>query len=106
MEDVTFKIYRLDLASGKISETSKEFESSLDAKDKCFELNNNKNDIKYFYFYAYYMDFASFRSQEDLQVFALEKLEAWNDDLNRLKALYMVATKSLLKEGLKEEEAV
>lgn len=112
MEDVTFKIYRLDLASGKISETSKEFESSLDAKDKCFELNTNnigiynKNDIKYFYFYAYYMDFASFRSQEDLQVFALEKLEAWNDDLNRLKALYMVATKSLLKEGLKEEEAV
>ena len=49
------------------------------------------------------MDFASFRSQEDLKTFALEKLEAWNDEINKLKALYMIATKSLLKGGLNEE---
>lgn len=110
MEDVVFKIYKLELSTGVIAETNREFESALDAKDKCFELNvntiDNQNNIRYFYFYAYYMDFASFRSQEDLKTFALEKLEAWNDEINKLKALYMIATKSLLKGGLKEEEAV
>lgn len=110
MEDVVFKMYKLELASGRISETSKEFESALDAKDKCFELNINTvmrdNNIRYFYFYAYYMDFASFRSQEDLKTFALEKLEAWNDEINKLKELYMVATKSLLQGGLNKKEAV
>lgn len=107
MEDVVFKIYKLELSTGVIAETNREFESALDAKDKCFELNvntiDNQNNIRYFYFYAYYMDFASFRSQEDLKTFALEKLEAWNDEINKLKALYMIATKSLLKGGLKEE---
>ena len=107
MEDVVFKLYKLELSTGVITETNREFESALDAKDKCFELNvntiDNQNNIRYFYFYAYYMDFASFRSQEDLKTFALEKLEAWNDEINKLKALYMIATKSLLKGGLKEE---
>ena len=107
MEYVVFKIYKLELSTGVIAETNREFESALDAKDKCFELNvntiDNQNNIRYFYFYAYYMDFASFRSQEDLKTFALEKLEAWNDEINKLKALYMIATKSLLKGGLKEE---
>ena len=107
MEDVVFKIYKLELSTGVIAETNREFESALDAKDKCFELNvntiDNQNNIRYFYFYAYYMDFASFRSQEDLKTFALEKLEAWNDEINKLKALYMVATKSLLQGGLNKE---
>ena len=107
MEDVVFKMYKLELSTGVITETNREFESALDAKDKCFELNTKitvqDESIRYFYFYAYYMDFASFRSQEDLKTFALEKLEAWNDEINKLKALYMVATKSLMKGGLKEE---
>lgn len=107
MEDVVFKIYKLELSTGVIAETNREFESALDAKDKCFELNvntiDNQNNIRYFYFYAYYMDFASFRSQEDLKTFALEKLEAWNDEINKLKALYMIATKSLLQGGLNKE---
>lgn len=107
MEDVVFKIYKLELFTGVIAEISREFESALDAKDKCFELNvntiDNQNNIRYFYFYAYYMDFASFRSQEDLKSFALEKLESWNDEINKLKALYMIATKSLLQGGLNKE---
>ena len=107
MEDVVFKIYKLELSTGVIAETNREFESALDAKDKCFELNvntiDNQNNIRYFYFYAYYMDFASFRSQEYLKTFALEKLEAWNDEINKLKALYMIATKSLLQGGLNKE---
>lgn len=107
MEDVVFKLYKLELSTGVITETNREFESALDAKDKCFELNvntiDNQNNIRYFYFYAYYMDFASFRSQEDLKTFALEKLEAWNDEINKLKALYMIATKSLLQGGLNKE---
>lgn len=112
MEDVVFKMYKLELASGRISETSKEFESALDAKDKCFELNTmvatmeDMTKIKYFYFYSFYTVFSPFKSQEDLKIFALEKLEAWNEEINKLKALHMVAVKSLLKGGLKEEEAV
>ena len=107
MEDVVFKLYKLELSTGVITETNREFESALEAKDKCFELNvtttDDPNNIRYFYFYAYYMDFASFRSQGDLKTFSLEKLKAWNDEINKLKALYMVAKKSLLKGGLNKE---
>ena len=111
-EQLTFKVYKLELETGKISETYNEYESIMDAKIKCDLLNINMatqadmKDIKYFYFYSFYSDFDAFKSQEDLKGFALNKLEHWMDDLNKLKALYMVATKSLLQGGLNKNEAV
>ena len=50
MEDVVFKIYKLELSTGVIAETNREFESALDVKDKCFELKvntiDNQNNIR------------------------------------------------------------
>lgn len=112
MEELTFKLYRLDLATGKIHETGKEFETTIAAKEECTFLNGmtatmkDQTNIKYFYFYSFYSDFKAFNSQEDLRDLALKKLERWNDELNKLKALYMVATKSLLQGGLNKKEAV
>ena len=111
-KELTFKIYRLELATGKIGETNKEYTSTVDAKEECDFLNRmtatmkNVENIKYFYFYSFYSDFKAFNSQEDLRDLALKKLERWNDDINKLKALYMVATKSLLQGGLNKKEAV
>jgi hypothetical protein len=108
-KQLTFKIYKLELATGKIHEGYREFESIMDAKNFCFVLNTNSvqyENIECFYFYSFYSDFQAFNSQEDLKCFALNKLEAWNDELNKLKALYMVATKSLLQGGLNKKEAV
>ena len=112
-KELTFKIYRLELATGKIGETNKEYTSTVDAKEECDFLNRmtatmkNVENIKYFYFYSFYSDFKAFNSQEDLRDLALKKLERCNDDINKLKALYMVATKSLLQSGLQnKEEAV
>lgn len=53
MEELTFKIYKLELATGKIHECYREFESILDAKNFCFTLNTNTaqyENIKCFYF--------------------------------------------------------
>lgn len=109
-KNLTFKLYKLELETGRISEGYREFESIMDAKNFCFTLNTNTvfqdENIRYFYFYSFYSDFNAFNSQEDLKDFALNKLEAWNDELNRLKSLYMVATKSLLQGGLNKKEAV
>ena len=111
-KQLTFKVYKLELDTGKVLETCKEFESITDAKKYCDLLNTNTatmkdmNNIKCFYFYSFYSDFQAFNSQEDLRDFALNKLEHWMDDLNKLKALYMVATKSLLQGGLNKKEAV
>lgn len=110
-KELTFKIYKLELTTGKILETCKEFESISDAKRHCDLLNTNtatgdQTNIKCFYFYSFYGDFQAFNSQEDLRDFALNKLKHWMDDLNKLKALYMVATKSLLQSGLGKKEAV
>lgn len=110
-KELVFKIYKLELATGKISEGYKEFESIMDAKAYCNTLNINTatqdmGNIKYFYFYSFYSDFKAFNSQEALKDFALIKLQAWNDELNKLKALYMVATKALLQGGLNKKEAV
>lgn len=111
-KELTFKLYRLELATGKIYETDKEFETTLEAKAECDFLNSltatmqDMGNIKYFHFYSFYNDFAAFNSQEDLRDFALNKLEAWMDDLNKMKALYMVATKSLMKAELNKKEAV
>lgn len=110
MEELTFKIYKLELATGKISEGYREFESIMDAKNFCFTLNTNTvfedKNLRYFYFYSYYSDFKAFSSQDDLRDIALNKLEVWNDELNKLKALYLVATKSLMQSGLNKKEAV
>ena len=112
MEELTFKIYRLDLASGKIGETNKEFETTVSAKEECDFLNSmtatmkDQTNIRYFYFYSYYSDFKAFSSQEDLKEIALKKLKIWMDDINKLKALYMISTKSLMQGGLNKEEAV
>ena len=110
-KELTFKIYKLELATGRISEGYREFESIMDAKNFCFVLNTNTvfedENLKYFYFYSYYSDFKAFSSQNVLKDIALNKLESWNDELNKLKALYMVATKSLLMQGgLNKKEAV
>lgn len=109
-KELTFKVYKLELETGKISETYKEFTSIMDAKNFCFTLNTNTvfkdENIRYFYFYSFYSDFQAFSAQEDLKDFALNKLKVWNDELNKLKALYMVATKSLLQGGLNKKEAV
>lgn len=112
MEELTFKIYRLDLVSGKIEETNKEFKTTVEAEEECTFLNGMAStmqyavNIKYLYFYSQYSDFKAFSSQDDLKNIALKKLEVWMDDLNKMKALYMVATKSLLQGGLSKEEAV
>lgn len=112
MEELTFKIYRLDLVSGKIEETNKEFKTTVEAEEECTFLNEMAStmqyavNIKYLYFYSQYSDFKAFSSQDDLKNIALKKLEVWMDDLNKMKALYMVATKSLLQGGLSKEEAV
>lgn len=114
MEGIVFKIYKLELSTGVIKEANMEFESSIIAKDKCFELNSStaiydQNNIKYFFFYAYYNNdiaYASFRSQKELQVFALEKLKVWNDELNKMKALYIGTILLIMQGGLNKEEAV
>ena len=110
MEELTFKIYKLELVTGKIHECYREFESIMDAKNFCFTLNTNSaqyENIKCFYFYSSYSDFKAFSSQDTLRDIALNKLEVWNDELNKLKALYMVTTKSLLMQGgLNKKEAV
>lgn len=113
MEELTFKIYKLELATGMVLETYKEYESTIDAKNYCDLLNTNtattqdQTNIKCFYFYSYYSDFKAFSSQDDLRDIALNKLKVWNDELNKLKALYLVATKSLLMQGgLNKKEAV
>ena len=112
MEELTFKIYRLDLISSKIEETNKEYVSAVDAEEECVFLNGMAStmqyaiNIKYFYFYSDYSDSKTFSSQDDLKEIALKKLERWNDDLNKMKALYMVAIKSIMQGGLSKEEAV
>ena len=109
-KELTFKIYKLELATGKVHECYREFESIMDAKNFCFTLNTNSaqyENIKCFYFYSSYSDFKAFSSQDTLRDIALNKLEVWNDELNKLKALYMVTTKSLLMQGgLNKKEAV
>ena len=109
-KQLSFKIYKLELVTGRIHEGYREFESIMDAKNFCFTLNTNSaqnENIKCFYFYSSYNDFKAFSSQDILRDIALNKLEVWNDELNKLKALYMVTTKSLLMQGgLNKKEAV
>ena len=67
-------------------------------------VNNMENQTTMnFYFYADYNEFSAFRSQEERKELALAKLKEWNDELNKLKALYMVSIKSILQGGLNKE---
>lgn len=109
MEKNTFMTYRINLETGKVSETHEEFESPLDAQRHCDLLNETQimsGNIRYMFYYRIYNPFAAFKSQEQLRKEARLELDAFNKRINGLKALSLVATKSLLKGGLKEEEAV
>lgn len=112
MEKTVFKLYCLNLDNGFIFESTKEFDNPLRAYEECKSLNskmvnkivNMENQTTMnFYFYADYTEFSAFRSQEERKELALAKLKEWNDELNKLKALYMVSIKSILQGGLNKE---
>lgn len=109
MEKTVFKLYCLNLDNGFIFESTKEFYNPLRAYEECKSLNstmanNMENQTTMnFYFYADYNEFSAFRSQEERKELALAKLKEWNDELNKLKALYMVSIKSILQGGLNKE---
>ena len=109
MEKNTYMVYRINLETGKVSETGSEFEYASDAQHECDLTNETQimsGNIKYMYYYRIYNAFAPFKSQEQLKKEASLELDRFNKHLNRLKALSLVAKKSLLKSSLKEEEAV
>ena len=111
MEKNVFKLYYLNLDNGFIFESTKEFDNPLRADEECKSLNSKivnmeNKSIMNFYFYADYTTFSAFRSQEERKELALAKLKEWNDELNKMKALYMVSIKSILQGGLNKEEAV
>ena len=106
MEKNTYMVYRINLETGKVSETGSEFEYTSDALHECDFTNETQimsGNIKYMYYYRIYNAFAPFKSQEQLKKEASLELDRFNKRLNGLKALSLVATKSLLKGGLKEE---
>ena len=109
MEKNTYMVYRINLETGKVSETGKEFEYAFDAQKECDLVNETQiltGNIQYMFYYRIYNCFAPFKTQEQLQKEARLSLDTFNKRINGLKAMSLVATKSLLKGGLKEEEAV
>lgn len=109
MEKNTYMVYKINLETGKISETHEEFEYASDAQSHCDLLNETQimsGVIKYMFYYRIYNCFAPFKTQEQLQKEANLELDRFNKRINGLKAMSMVAIKSLLKSGLKEEEAI
>lgn len=109
MEKNNYMVYRIDLETGKVSETGNEFQSAFDAEKECDLVNETQilsGSIRYMYYYRIYNCFAPFKTQEQLQKEASLELDRFNKRINGLKAMSMVAIKSLLKSGLKEEEAV
>lgn len=105
----TYMVYRINLETGKVYETGSEFEYASDAQHECDLTNETQimsGNIKYMYYYRIYNAFSPFKSQEQLKKEAILSLETFNKRINGLKAMSLVATKSLLKSGLKEEEAV
>lgn len=109
MEKNNYMVYRIDLETGKVSETGNEFEYASDAQSHCDLLNETQiltENIRYMFYYRIYNSFAPFKTQEQLRKEASLELDKFNKRINGLKALSLVATKSLLKSSLKEEEAV
>lgn len=105
----TYMVYRINLETGKVYETGSEFEHAIDAQSECDLMNETQilsGNIRYMYYYTMYNCFMPFKTQEQLKKEANLELDRFNKRLNGLKALSLVATKSLLKGGLKEEEAV
>lgn len=102
----TYMVYRINLETGKVYETGSEFEYASDAQHEC-DLSNEtqimSGNIMYMYYYRIYNCFAPFKTQEQLKKEARLSLDTLNKRINGLKALSLVATKSLLKGGLKEE---
>lgn len=110
-KDLTFKVYMVELETGYVREMNKEFSASYQAKEECDFLNRMSatmpiHMIKYFFFFEVYNDFSAFDSQEKLREKGLIKLNEWNKEINKVKSLFMVATKSLMQGGLNKEEAV
>lgn len=109
MEKNNYMVYRIDLETGKVSETGSEFKYSLDAEKECDLMNETQilcGNIRYMYYYRIYNCFAPFKTQEQLQKEANLELDRFNKRINGLKALSMVARKSLLQGELNKEEAV
>lgn len=105
----TYKLYKIELETGKISESYKKFEYASDAQNECDLLNESQvigGNIKWVFYYRLYNDFAPFKTQEQLQKEAKLALDEFNKHINRLKALSLIATKSLLQGGLNKKEAV
>lgn len=106
MEKNTYMVYRINLETGKVSETGNEFEYAFDAEKECDLMNETQiltGNIQYMFYYRIYNCFMPFKTQEQLQKEASLELDKFNKRINKLKALSLVATKSLLKRGLKEE---
>ena len=109
MEKNNYMVYRIDLETGKVSETGNEFEYASDAQSHCDLLNETQiltENIRYMFYYRIYNSFAPFKTQEQLQKEASLELDKFNKRINGLKALSMVARKSLLQGELNKEEAV
>lgn len=109
MEKNTYMVYRIDLETGKVFETGNEFELAFDAQSECDLMNETQilsGSIRYMYYYRIYNCFTPFNTQEQLQKEANLELDRFNKRINGLKALSMVARKSLLQSGLNKEEAV
>lgn len=80
-----------------------------DAQSHCDLLNETQiltENIRYMFYYRIYNSFAPFKTQEQLRKEASLALNTFNKRINKLKALSVVATKSLLQGGLNKEEAV
>lgn len=100
MEKNTYMLYRIDLKNGKVSETGNEFKSAFDAEKECDLVNETQilcGSIRYMYYYRIYNCFAPFKTQAQLQKEANLELDRFNKRINGLKALSMVARKSLLQ---------
>jgi hypothetical protein len=109
MEKNTYMVYKINLETGKVSETGNEFEYASDAQSHCDLLNETQiltENIRYMFYYRIYNSFAPFKTQEQLRKEASLALNTFNKRINKLKALSVVATKSLLQGGLNKEEAV
>ena len=109
MEKNTYMAYRIDLETGKVFETGNEFELAFDAQSECDLMNETQilsGSIRYMYYYRIYNAFSPFKTQEQLKKEASLELDGFNKRINGLKALAMVATKSLMLSGLNKEEAV
>lgn len=108
-KDLVYKIYMINLETGNVTETHKEFYYDVEARLECELLNESQiigDNIKYFFYFTIFNCFMPFKSQKQLKEDALKELKRFNERINGLKAMSLVATKSLLQGGLNKKEAV